>query len=199
MSQNTNKEHNPKIPLIIDCTLEVLRDHGEQGLSMRKVAAKAGMSLGNLQFYFKNKDELLKGMVDEYFERCAGDFSERLLEREPEGKREVIQFLVKYGMDYAESELGEVFRSLWEMAARNENIRRPLHDYYLAYADELAGMIAPFAKTPAAIPRTVTLLISYFDGHGRISCPLPSDKQDMIEFLTNIIESALEGELTGKS
>lgn len=192
MSEITKKQQNPKIALIIDCTIEVLREHGEQGLSVRKVAAKAGMSLGNLQFYFNNKDELLIGVVDTYFERCYADYSKRLILRAPKSKQEVIEFLVNYGMDYAHSEIGEVFRALWGMANRNEGIRERLHEYYRVYGEELTQQLTPFAKNPISIPRVVSLLISYFDGHGMITCPMPVNTQETVQLLVHIVDSLLE-------
>jgi AcrR family transcriptional regulator len=41
----------------------LIRD-GAGGFSMRKVAIAAGISLGNLQYHYKTKDDLLEGMLD---------------------------------------------------------------------------------------------------------------------------------------
>lgn len=188
---------NPKIPLIIDCTLDILRDCGEQGLSMRKVAAKAGMSLGNLQYYFKNKDELLGGVIREYCGRCGDHFNKAMSERSPEGRPETIRFLVEYGMGYADSEIGKVFRELWGIAARNKNVEKHLHEYYKVYADDLVEMLVPHAKTPANAATVASFLISFFEGYGMISSPLPSGRREMTESLTRMVEALLEGDIVG--
>ena len=197
MALKANQKSNPKIPLIIDSTLEILRDYGEQGLSMRKVAAKAGMSLGNLQYYFKNKDELLAGVLDEYFLRCGDHYNAALSEHCPEGRDEMLRFLATYGMEYAESEIGKVFRELWGIATRNDRIQRRLHEYYHVYADEVAKALAPFARTAEATDRAVSLLIPFYDGYGLLSSSslLPLDRQTMIEFLVEVVASTLEGKL----
>lgn len=191
MSQNAKKKSNQKIPLIIDCTLSILRDQGEQGLSMRKVAAKAGMSLGNLQYYFKNKDALLAGVVEEYFGRCGDHYSAALAKSQPTGKRESIEFLVRYGMEYADSEIGMVFRELWGMAARNEIIESHMHAYYRVYEEELVKVLTPYAKKPGAVSRVVSLLIPFYEGYGLTSSTLPSDKEEVVAFLVNIVESSM--------
>lgn len=198
MSQRAKKKSNPKIPLIIDCALDILRDHGEQGLAMRKVATKAGMSLGNLQYYFKNKDELLAGVLDEYFERCGVRYDAAFSERRPEGRNETIRFLVTYGMEYADSEIGKVFRELWGIAARNDSIKGHLQEYYQVYADEVTKVLAPFAKTSDAAARAVSLLIPFYEGYGLMSSPLPLNRKEMIEFLVGIVESTLDGDFGGK-
>jgi len=199
MAQQAKKQSNPKIPLIIDCALEILRDHGEQGLSMRKVATKAGMSLGNLQYYFRNKDELLAGVLDEYFGQCGDHYDAAVSRCRPEGRGEIIHFLVTYGMDYADSEIGKVFRELWGIATRNDSIKGHLHEYYHVYADEVAKVLAPFAKTSEATAKAVSLLIPFYDGYGLISSPMPLNRQAMIEFLVDIVDSTLEGNLGGCS
>lgn len=193
MPESNRQRVNPKIPLIIDCTLEILRDHGDQGLAMRKVAAKVGMSLGNLQYYFKNMDELLVGVIHEYFRQCKENFNEKLAEQQPEGKLETIRFLVEHGMSYADCEKQKVFRELWGIAARNENIKHHLHSYYRVYADELGDMLADYAKTPDVASRVVSFLIPFYEGYGMISSPLPSNRQEMTEFLVHIVDLALEG------
>lgn len=190
MSENLN----PKIPLIIDCTLDILRDGGEQGVSMRKVAAKAGMSLGNLQYYFKSKDELFAGVIREYFGRCSGHFNAALAERRPEGRLETIRFLVEYGMDYADSEIAKVFRELWGIAARNRSVENHLHEYYRAYADALVEMLVPYAKTPAAASTVASFLIPFYEGYGMISSPLPSDRREMAEGLVRMVDALLDGD-----
>lgn len=198
MSSTPKKKNNPKIPLIIDCTLEILRDHGEQGFAMRKVAAKAGMSLGNLQYYFKNKDELLAGVIDEYFGRCGDKYYAALEEQEPKGRLETIRFLVAYGMGYANSEIGTVFRELWSIAARNEAIERHLHEYYRLYMEEVTTVLAPYTKKSEDVSKVVSLIVPFYEGYGLISTPLPVDKTDMIDFLVRIIDSTLEGKLSGQ-
>ncbi|WP_320005903.1 TetR/AcrR family transcriptional regulator [Maridesulfovibrio sp.] len=195
MSKKSQQSITPKIQLIINCTLEILRDHGDQGLSMRKVAAKAGMSLGNLQYYFRNKDELLIGLADVYFEKCSDDFNKSIAKHAPQGKTEILEFLVDYGMYYANSESGKVFRELWGVAARNERINERMYEYYRLYAESVTEIIRPFAKNHNSVANTVSLLIPFFDGYGFSSSPLPADTPMLASFLVNIINTALEGGL----
>jgi AcrR family transcriptional regulator len=41
-------------------------------ISMRRVASRAGVSLGTIQYYFGSRDELLESALDAYYERLAG-------------------------------------------------------------------------------------------------------------------------------
>ena len=64
-----NKKNN-KIETILDETTTLLKNKGDFSVTMRKVAQLCGMSLSNLQYYFKNKDELLKAAAERYFQQC---------------------------------------------------------------------------------------------------------------------------------
>lgn len=41
-------------------------------VSVRKVAERAGVSLGTLQYYFQKKDDLLEACLDDYYQRLRG-------------------------------------------------------------------------------------------------------------------------------
>ena len=46
-----------RINLILEAAELLLIDSGYHNFSMRKVATKAGISVGNLQYYFPSKDK----------------------------------------------------------------------------------------------------------------------------------------------
>ena len=64
---------------ILEAAAEAFRDRGFHATTMRDIAAKAGMTVGNLYYYFKNKDDLLAF--------CQEDALGRLLSLAKEVKR----------------------------------------------------------------------------------------------------------------
>jgi AcrR family transcriptional regulator len=50
---------------IIDAALELFRECGYDNTTMRAVAAKAGVSVGNAYYYFGSKDELIQAFYDQ--------------------------------------------------------------------------------------------------------------------------------------
>ena len=54
----------PKIEHILNCAMSLLKDSGDQGLTMRKVAETANMRLSNVQYYFKTKELLLGALLE---------------------------------------------------------------------------------------------------------------------------------------
>jgi len=57
---------SPKIEHLLNCAMDILKESGDQGLTMRKVAEAAGMSLSNVQYYFKTKELLLGALLEGY-------------------------------------------------------------------------------------------------------------------------------------
>ena len=57
----------------------VLIDKGYTQFSLRNIAREAGIHLSNLQYYFRTRDELVKGLIDynnqHYFQKFAERFA----------------------------------------------------------------------------------------------------------------------------
>ncbi len=54
-----------RIKIILEAAEQLLIDSGYHNFSMRKVATKAGVSVGNLQHYFHSKDKLMEAILDQ--------------------------------------------------------------------------------------------------------------------------------------
>ena len=57
---------------LIDATIECLKRYGHEGLSMRAIAAQAGVSLGLINHHFPNKDELVAAAYRHFNSELVG-------------------------------------------------------------------------------------------------------------------------------
>lgn len=72
-------------PLILDACIEVLKTHGQNGLTMSRIARQTGIAKGTLYNYFANKEDLLKSacecfgqpLLNKIWELLATDMSPR--------------------------------------------------------------------------------------------------------------------------
>ena len=62
---------------LLDCVLDLLVADGYEGISIRRVATVAGVSIGAVQHHFPTKDALLAAAMD----RVSRQFQERLERR----------------------------------------------------------------------------------------------------------------------
>ncbi len=68
---------------IVDAALELFREKGYDGTTMRAVAKQAGVSLGNAYYYFAGKDDLVLGFYDQ-LQTAHTAAAEKVLARETE-------------------------------------------------------------------------------------------------------------------
>lgn len=67
---------------IVDIAEELLSQSGPEGVTIRKVAKAAGVSVGSIYVYFKNKEELFLCMLIGHLERLHSDFAKSLSKKD---------------------------------------------------------------------------------------------------------------------
>ncbi|MCV6612039.1 MAG: TetR/AcrR family transcriptional regulator [Amphritea sp.] len=184
-----------KSEVIVDCALELLKEEGDHGLTMRQVAQRCGMSLSNAQYYFKSKDDLLKAMADRYFNLCLTDVQGQSRITSVESLNAELSTLLyqylKHGLEV--SEMCRIFREYWAIATRNEAIEEYLVNYYRNLTDALADKLEPVASGPEALNRAVSIIIPYVEGYTITARSLPMDIDEVNAMLTTAVESVLTG------
>jgi len=75
---------------IAEAVFRVTADRGVEAVSVRDVAAEAGVSLGMVQHYFSTKDEMLLFALDHMRERVAGRLQARLAQLPQATPRDII-------------------------------------------------------------------------------------------------------------
>ena len=178
---------------IIDCALELLKTQGDHGLTMRQVAQRSEMSLSNAQYYFKNKDELLKAMSDRYFGACIEDIrSQASITSESDTDTELSEMLMgflKHGLEV--SEMCRIFREYWAIATRNEVIDQHLTDYYRSMVETLSGKLQAVAASPAAVDKAVSLIIPYVEGYSITAKAMPIDIEETNRMFVTMVLAIL--------
>lgn len=135
----TKSKGQVRLASILDAARAVFMEAGYAGLTMRKVALRAGISIGNLSYYYRTKDDLLRDLIDyviagylDTFERlrdAAGQSPEKQLES-------VLDFWIE---DLGTPETTAFFPELWALANHDAHVaelvdrlyarvRQPLHE-----------------------------------------------------------------------
>ncbi len=195
MPKKNSPSNNPKIQQILNCALDLLRDQGDHGLTMRQVAATAGMSLSNLQYYFSTKNELLKRMVDFYFQKCENEFDANMDASENDDARQKVYKLITIHLVHGETltEICKIFREFWAIATRNKEINEYLVSYYRRYAEKLSVELRSLSANSDVIPHVISFLIPYFEGYSITAKSVPLNAGQVANMLTDITMSILEG------
>ncbi len=188
---------NVKVERIIDIALELLKAQGDHGVTMRQIAQRAGMSLSNVQYYFKSKDDLLKAMADRYFRQCLDDFQrESAISNDGDMRknlRTLVRTLLAHGTEL--SEMCRIFREYWAIATRNSVIEVYLQDYYQEMSELLTQTLRPFAKNQEGLSAAVTLLLPYVEGYSIASESLPLEVEGTTDMVTRLLLYLLDSDL----
>lgn len=179
---------DPKKQRILECALKLLTEHGDAGLTMRRIADCASMSLGNLQYHFKTRDDVLSSMVEMHFVECSRELmaeTKRLRARTPRGRaRHLILMALRHGEEI--SDVCRCFRELWAISSRNEHVRNQMRTYYTGFSTVLADAVLGPAADRAAHDRLRTLLLPYFEGYSITAPSLPMSIDETANMLTDI-------------
>lgn len=60
----TYEKGEARLARILDAAAEVFMEAGYSGLTMRKIAERADISIGNLNYYYRAKTDLLRDLID---------------------------------------------------------------------------------------------------------------------------------------
>ncbi|NRA28923.1 MAG: TetR/AcrR family transcriptional regulator [Parvularculaceae bacterium] len=176
------KPISPKQRQILEAALALLSEVGGTGLSMRKLAERADMRLSNVQYYFPSRDDVLRSMVQLYFEECTDSIHELTAASDATTTEERLRYLVRLGLSHGEtlSEMCKIFRELWAVAGRNEAVHDCLMDYYRGFADVVSIFIVGREVASSVHERVKAILIPYFEGYS-IAAPSLSLSVDEVE------------------
>jgi len=67
-----------RVNTILNCTIELIKEVGVQGLKTSEIARQAGISLPSLYRYFPNKTAIIKALAEQHIEKLDGILQEFL-------------------------------------------------------------------------------------------------------------------------
>ena len=77
-TRGVGAEHDVRRREIVEALLAIIGEQGLDGVSLREVATKAGVSVGRVQHYFRTKDQMLEAAFQRVNELGAELVGERL-------------------------------------------------------------------------------------------------------------------------
>jgi AcrR family transcriptional regulator len=137
---------------LVEATLRCLKRYGHEGVSVRRISAAAGVSIGLINHHFPSKS----GLVAEAYETLAmslQDSISRQAEDRAASPRERISgfFRASFAPELLDPQLFNVWLVFWSMVAHSPEIRA-VHDrtygQYRSMLESLLGQLAESAGAP---------------------------------------------------
>lgn len=156
-----------RIEAILDAATSVLIDEGHARLSTRKIAARANIRPGHLQYYYPTKQDVVRGLLERYLERANASFETELAATTTAASR-VELLLDAILRDQRDPERARFFLELWALAARDPAVAAAMQAHYRAHWRRLVGALldtTPALGRPRA-ERRAALLVALLEGLG---------------------------------
>jgi AcrR family transcriptional regulator len=184
---------------IVAAAKRVLAREGSAGFSVRKVAREAGISLGNLQYHFASRIELLEGLLEadvasyreayhELRRSSQTSGTQRRADGEPWGLTVLREFLTRALQEAGGDEDLAVFRALFTFADKEivealSRYDRELYSLLEAALAELCGQSPDSAQVRGA----ASLLYPFLDGYPTTAPALSLDHTALASLLTEVV------------
>ena len=176
----------------------MLLEEGYAGVSLRRIAAQLGISVGNLQYYFPTKDDLVEAVITGETQKpidMLGDIAWN-----PEDARASIEEAVGSLMRYYASEAGRFYAIMEHLALhdpRYAQLKAEGYAYVFGHVGQLVGVMAPHL----AADRRVSLaqvLVALIDGASlQLQFGRGGTHGDRVDALIEDVSTAIEQLLKG--
>jgi TetR/AcrR family transcriptional repressor of bet genes len=136
---------------LIEATLRCLKEYGHEGVSVRRISAAAGVSIGLINHHFPSKS----GLVAETYETLAlslQDSIRRQAENRAALPRDRISgfFRASFAPELLDPQLFNVWLVFWSMVAHSPEIREVHDRTYGKYRSTLESLLGQLAQSGAA-------------------------------------------------
>jgi len=149
---------------VLDVARSVLTDEGLDHFVVREIAARAGITLGNLQYYFATRDDLLEAVIRAEFDRDLATFCREIGNRST--PTEELAGISRRLVENWCTGGGSVFAALSLLAYHDARFAHLNAEIYATFYAELGALIRridPAASDEEVAGRTV-LVTALLDG-----------------------------------
>jgi AcrR family transcriptional regulator len=146
---------------------QLIIDEGYHNFSLRKVAGAAGLTLGNLQYYFPSKDSLLKAMLDNSIQRYLDRFEAVRTEAGQDPEAQFIGLISEILRDLNSRRTTVFFPEVWSLANHDDHATEFMDAMYERYRAVLVEVIAQInpSLSPDQRRRLAIFFSSSMEGH----------------------------------
>lgn len=189
-----------RVESILDAATDTLVEDGHAGLTLRRVAQRAGLSMGNLQYYFPAKQDVVRALLARYLEVA----SQRVRSRVDEGGSAPVERLRRALEALLEDQESprhcQLFAELWALAARDAMVSDALAVFYVGFRAGIVELLREFTPglAPARLERRAALVVAFleglslFRGGGALrAASVPGLEQELRAVLEQVLEGVL--------
>ncbi|WP_242445978.1 TetR/AcrR family transcriptional regulator [Sphingopyxis lindanitolerans] len=127
---------------ILRSALSLLVNHGSAALTLRRIAAESGMNVGNLNYYFRSKDELIRELLNAVISSYEESFDEIIHEPGASAEARLENLVTLILEDINTKKTTRFFPELWAMANHDPFVHDRMNELYERARVSLNELIA---------------------------------------------------------
>ncbi|MCF6214855.1 MAG: TetR/AcrR family transcriptional regulator [Emcibacter sp.] len=162
----THKKGQLRVAEIIEIASKSLIEDGYSEFTIRKIAAKAKMKHGNLQYYFATKQDLIIAILRDEFQHYQSALQKKISNTRYSAKQKLI-FTIDYILrDQEKQHCCVMFWELWALSSHEPEIAQIMDDFYQIYLGEIVNLVTennPSLKKQKAM-KIALLIVSMIEG-----------------------------------
>lgn len=127
---------------ILDATLSAIAEHNIDGTTLRGIADRAGMSQGNLHYYFPSKAELFLALLDRMLETFKEERRCALQELDGSSADKLACFLDQKAEIITQRRyLMDTYYNFWVQGTTDADVRNKLLSMYANWRTEIKAIV----------------------------------------------------------
>lgn len=146
---------------ILRASLSLLVEQGSKALTLRRIAAECGMNVGNLNYYFRSKDDLVRELLDAVISSYEDSFDAIMHEPGADAEARMGKLVTLILEDITTKKTTRFFPELWAMSNHDPFVQERMEELYKRARVSLNELIA---EINPALPKdereTLTLFMS---------------------------------------
>ena len=126
---------------ILDAAADVLITQGYKKMTLRQIALRAGITVGNLNYYYRTKESLLKDLLETVLSAYLEEMN-RIIEASGDSPEDrfvaVVEYLIE---DLNTQRTTRFFPELWALANHDEHAEEMMEDMYAEERQALSELV----------------------------------------------------------
>lgn len=188
-----------RIASILSTAGKVLAEHGPEDFSVNRVAAEAGISLGNLQYYFPKKKDLMYALLNNMFQPWIAQLEQAVTEQaDAECDKQLLRHMLE--LAFVSNTSDENCAVVWvctAMALYDDEVLAMLDEWYVLFRHLVAkGLERSNPKLSKQRRESISLfIVATIEGHAMIWRHSASDRRklnkmnkDFIDYVLQLVE-----------
>lgn len=163
-----SQDKNDPAETILDAAMETIFTDKISGARLRQIANRAGMSQGNLHYYYPAKDDLYRALLDHLLETFIKERKFWLEDRLISPPEKIRFFLNQERELILRGKEIKVFFDFWVQGTSDARIRAKIKDLYARWRADIQTVITEGVQAGTFSPQNASLvpvlLASMMDG-----------------------------------